>query len=81
MKKYMFPVKIAILVYIPKIYAYPLSFLSVKIGYNEGFLKSGRYPVLTVLSAGHALHVFINGRLSGGQHVFLDIDGTFETNI
>ncbi|WJZ94369.1 hypothetical protein VitviT2T_013238 [Vitis vinifera] len=44
----------------------------VKIGYNEGFLKSGRYPVLTVLSAGHALHVFINGRLSGTAYGSLE---------
>ena len=45
----MFRVKIAILVYILKIYAYPLSFLSVKIGYNEGFLKSWRYPILVYI--------------------------------
>ncbi|XP_059641301.1 beta-galactosidase-like [Cornus florida] len=37
----------------------------VKIDGDEGFLRSGYYPVLTVLSAGHALHVFINGQLSG----------------
>ncbi|XP_059645647.1 beta-galactosidase 1 [Cornus florida] len=37
----------------------------VKIDRNEGFLKSGKWPVLSVLSAGHALHVFINGQLSG----------------
>ncbi|KAG6727684.1 hypothetical protein I3842_02G137500 [Carya illinoinensis] len=37
----------------------------VKIDSNEGFLKTGKYPVLTVLSAGDALHVFINGQLSG----------------
>uniref|UniRef100_A0A5B7A4Z4 Beta-galactosidase n=1 Tax=Davidia involucrata TaxID=16924 RepID=A0A5B7A4Z4_DAVIN len=37
----------------------------VKINPDEGFLKSGKWPVLTVLSAGHALHVFINGQLSG----------------
>ncbi|KAK7859240.1 beta-galactosidase 1 [Quercus suber] len=41
----------------------------VKIDANEEFLKSGYYPYLTVLSAGHALHVFINGRLSGRQHI------------
>lgn len=39
--------------------------LSVKVGKNEGFLRSGKWPTLTVLSAGHALHVFINGQLSG----------------
>lgn len=31
----------------------------------EGFLKNGQSPLLTVMSAGHALHVFINGQLSG----------------
>ena len=41
---------------------------SVKIDSNEGFLRSGRNPVLKVYSAGHALHVFINGRLSGERH-------------
>lgn len=38
---------------------------SVKIDSGEEFLRSGNYPVLTVLSAGHALHVFINGQLAG----------------
>ncbi|PIN17264.1 Beta-galactosidase [Handroanthus impetiginosus] len=37
----------------------------VNIASNEGFLKSGGWPLLTVMSAGHALHVFINGHLSG----------------
>ncbi|KAJ8643446.1 hypothetical protein MRB53_005194 [Persea americana] len=37
----------------------------VTIGQNEGFLKNGEYPVLTVNSAGHALQVFVNGQLSG----------------
>ncbi|KAK4483659.1 hypothetical protein RD792_010860 [Penstemon davidsonii] len=37
----------------------------VKIDPNEGFLKSGKWPLLTVMSAGHVLHVFINGQLSG----------------
>ena len=32
---------------------------------DEGFLKNGQSPVLTVMSAGHALHVFINGQLAG----------------
>jgi hypothetical protein len=43
--------------------------LSVKIEGNEEFLKSGKYPVLSILSAGHALHVFVNGQLSGRQHI------------
>ncbi|XP_051115873.1 beta-galactosidase-like [Andrographis paniculata] len=37
----------------------------VRIDPREGFLRGGKWPVLTVLSAGHALHVFINGQLSG----------------
>ncbi|KAJ6711463.1 BETA-GALACTOSIDASE RELATED [Salix purpurea] len=44
----------------------------VHIDPSEGFLKSGKYPVLTVLSAGHALHVFINGQLSGTAYGSLD---------
>lgn len=52
--------------------AYSLPFLniswlfSVKIDADEGFLKSGQNPLLTIFSAGHALHVFINGQLAGG---------------
>ncbi|XP_027363204.1 beta-galactosidase-like [Abrus precatorius] len=37
----------------------------VNINPDEGFLKNGESPVLTVMSAGHVLHVFINGQLSG----------------
>ncbi|XP_076938285.1 beta-galactosidase-like [Bidens hawaiensis] len=37
----------------------------VRVGSNEGFLRSGKWPTLLVSSAGHALHVFINGQLSG----------------
>ncbi|KAK7411940.1 hypothetical protein VNO78_03385 [Psophocarpus tetragonolobus] len=37
----------------------------VYINANEGFLKNGQSPLLTVMSAGHLLHVFINGQLSG----------------
>ncbi|KAK1414241.1 hypothetical protein QVD17_29984 [Tagetes erecta] len=37
----------------------------VQIGSNEGFLRSGKWPTLLVVSAGHVLHVFINGQLSG----------------
>ncbi|VFQ74515.1 unnamed protein product [Cuscuta campestris] len=37
----------------------------VKIASNEGFLKHGKYPTLTVSSAGHVLHVFVNGQSSG----------------
>lgn len=41
---------------------------SVHISSSESFLRGGRLPVLTVQSAGHALHVFINGELSGSAH-------------
>ncbi|KAL0925254.1 hypothetical protein M5K25_003573 [Dendrobium thyrsiflorum] len=37
----------------------------VDIGKDEDFLKNGQYLLLTVASAGHSLHVFINGELSG----------------
>ncbi|CAL0332422.1 unnamed protein product [Lupinus luteus] len=38
----------------------------------EGFLWKGKDPVLTVLSAGHALHVFVNGHLSGSIYGSLE---------
>ncbi|KAJ6799813.1 beta-galactosidase 5-like isoform X1 [Iris pallida] len=41
---------------------------SVDINPNEGFLHGGRLPVLIVESAGHALHVYINGQLSGSAY-------------
>ncbi|KAI3463273.1 hypothetical protein Pfo_019936 [Paulownia fortunei] len=44
----------------------------VKIDPREGFLRGGKWPVLTVLSAGHALHVFINGQLSGTAYGSLE---------
>ncbi|PSS07352.1 Beta-galactosidase [Actinidia chinensis var. chinensis] len=47
-------------------------YLCVKIDSNEGFLRSGKNPVLKVYSAGHALHVFINGRLSGTAYGSLE---------
>ncbi|GFP93194.1 beta-galactosidase [Phtheirospermum japonicum] len=37
----------------------------VEIASDEGFLKTGQWPQLTVMSAGHVLHVFINGQLVG----------------
>ncbi|KAG5243508.1 beta-galactosidase [Salix suchowensis] len=40
-------------------------YLCVKIDADEGFLKSGQNPLLTIFSAGHALHVFINDQLAG----------------
>ncbi|CAI9782665.1 unnamed protein product [Fraxinus pennsylvanica] len=44
----------------------------VNIASNEGFLKSGQWPLLSIMSAGHALHVFINGKLSGTTYGSLD---------
>ncbi|KAG2718163.1 hypothetical protein I3760_03G207900 [Carya illinoinensis] len=44
----------------------------VQIDSNEGFLKNGQSPLLTIFSAGHALHVFINGQLSGTVYGGLD---------
>ncbi|KAM3330816.1 hypothetical protein ACQJBY_027123 [Aegilops geniculata] len=37
----------------------------VDVAKNEQFLTSGKSPKLTVMSAGHALHVFVNGQLTG----------------
>jgi hypothetical protein len=57
-------------------------FASVVIDPNEGFLRSGNDPVLTVLSAGHALHVFVNGQLSGEEHnVFSVLMKLFQINL
>ncbi|XP_057749811.1 beta-galactosidase-like [Arachis stenosperma] len=44
----------------------------VNISPNEGFLRNGQSPVLTAMSAGHVLHVFINGQLSGTSYGGLD---------
>ncbi|KAL2520473.1 Beta-galactosidase 3 [Forsythia ovata] len=38
---------------------------SVDIGSSESFLHGGELPTLIVQSTGHALHVFVNGQLSG----------------
>ncbi|OIT39414.1 PREDICTED: beta-galactosidase-like [Nicotiana attenuata] len=44
----------------------------VNVGSDEGFLKNGKDLFLTVMSAGHAMHVFINGQLSGTVYGGLD---------
>lgn len=46
---------------------YPVLLLlaRVNVGPNEEFLRGGKYPVLNVMSAGHAMHVFVNGQLIG----------------
>ncbi|XP_047307639.1 beta-galactosidase-like [Impatiens glandulifera] len=38
---------------------------NVNISPDEGFLKNKQNPQLTIMSAGHAIHVFINGKVSG----------------
>ncbi|KAG6767877.1 hypothetical protein POTOM_026766 [Populus tomentosa] len=38
---------------------------SVDIGSSESFLHGGKLPTLIVQSTGHAVHIFINGQLSG----------------
>lgn len=38
---------------------------SVDIGSSESSLRGGELPTLIVQSTGHALHVFVNGQLSG----------------
>ncbi|KAI3872344.1 hypothetical protein MKX03_019611 [Papaver bracteatum] len=54
----------------------------VKIEPDEAFLKNGQSPVLTVMSAGHALHVFINGQLSGTAYGNLNNPKlTFSNNV
>ncbi|KAG5089440.1 hypothetical protein JHK86_002052 [Glycine max] len=41
---------------------------SVDIGSSESFLRGGKLPTLIVQSTGHAMHVFINGQLSGSAY-------------
>ncbi|KAJ4716579.1 Beta-galactosidase [Melia azedarach] len=40
---------------------------SINIASSESFLNGGDRPTLSVKSAGHALHVFVNGKLSGSD--------------
>ncbi|GMJ07349.1 beta galactosidase 1, beta-galactosidase 1 [Hibiscus trionum] len=54
----------------------------VNIDPSEGFLKSGQDPLLTIWSAGHALHVFINGQLLGTVYGGLENPKlTFSNNV
>ncbi|KAL0669161.1 hypothetical protein Bca4012_031865 [Brassica carinata] len=43
-------------------------YFCITISSNEGFLKTGEDPLLTICSAGHALHVFVNGQLAGTSY-------------
>ncbi|XP_058756150.1 beta-galactosidase-like [Vicia villosa] len=54
----------------------------VNIDQNEGFIKNGQSPLLTINSAGHALHVFINGQLSDTVYGSLEFPKlTFSKNV
>lgn len=54
----------------------------VNIDSNEGFLKNGQDPLLTIWSAGHAMQVFINGQLSGAVYGSLENPKlTFSKNV
>ncbi|XP_058729345.1 beta-galactosidase-like [Vicia villosa] len=54
----------------------------VNIDQNEGFIKKGQTPLLTINSAGHVLHVFINGQLSGTVYGSLEFPKlTFSKNV
>ncbi|RZC44678.1 hypothetical protein C5167_037627 [Papaver somniferum] len=41
---------------------------SVEINPSESFLNGGEWPTLIVQTSGHALHVYINGQLSGSAY-------------
>ncbi|KAF9619239.1 hypothetical protein IFM89_005793, partial [Coptis chinensis] len=41
---------------------------SVEVNPSEPFLHGGEWPTLIVQSSGHALHVFINGQISGSAY-------------
>ncbi|XP_027919418.1 beta-galactosidase-like [Vigna unguiculata] len=45
----------------------------VYIDANEGFLKKGESPYLNVMSAGHAMVVFVNGEYSGVAYGSLEV--------
>ncbi|KAE8658175.1 Beta-galactosidase [Hibiscus syriacus] len=54
----------------------------VNIDPSEAFLKTGLDPLLTIWSAGHALHVFINGELAGTVYGALENPKlTFSNNV
>ncbi|CAI9100577.1 OLC1v1037707C2 [Oldenlandia corymbosa var. corymbosa] len=57
----------------------------VNVAADEGFLKSGYWPKLTVQSAGHVMHVFVNGGLWGTAYGTLESPNfkfpTFSKNV
>ncbi|KAM1587267.1 hypothetical protein ACFX1X_026787 [Malus domestica] len=54
----------------------------ITIGSDEAFLNNGKFPLLTIFSAGHALRVFINGQLSGTVYGSLENPKlTFSQNV
>ncbi|KAJ4714293.1 Beta-galactosidase [Melia azedarach] len=57
---------------------------SVDIGSSESFLHGGELPTLIVQSTGHAVHIFVNGQLSGsafGTRQFRRITYTGKVNL
>uniref|UniRef100_A0A7N0TW98 Beta-galactosidase n=1 Tax=Kalanchoe fedtschenkoi TaxID=63787 RepID=A0A7N0TW98_KALFE len=49
---------------------------------KPGDLQDGRSPFLTIMSAGHTLHVFLNGELAGSSYGTLDDPRvTFKQNV
>ncbi|CAG7892408.1 unnamed protein product, partial [Brassica rapa] len=44
----------------------------ITVGAGERFLKTGDFPLLTAWSAGHALHVFVNGQFAGRAYGSLE---------
>ncbi|EOA18550.1 hypothetical protein CARUB_v10007108mg [Capsella rubella] len=54
----------------------------ITISPDETFLKTGEDPLLTIGSAGHALHVYVNGQLAGTAYGSLEQPKlTFSQNI
>ncbi|MBA0829097.1 hypothetical protein Goarm_013720, partial [Gossypium armourianum] len=52
---------------------------SVRISSSESFLRKGTHLTLSIQTAGHGIHVFINGQLSGTLFRIQNIGPHFET--
>lgn len=53
---------------------YTAEFFSIEVDSNESFLHGGKTPILTAASTGHAMHVFINGKLAGKSSNLIVLD-------
>ncbi|PRQ37346.1 putative beta-galactosidase [Rosa chinensis] len=59
-----------------------LDVFGVDISPSESFLHGGKHPILTVLSAGNTMHVFVNDQLSGSTYGTLqDLRFTFTGDV